>query len=296
MNVREFLLILRYRLLQPLELGLLLFSFIFTTLAFWLLNFIPHLKQFYLPFAQYLPLSIGIIKFLVWLVIFHLIKKVISKIEEFRHKGKSYIFDSNNWQKEWIFNGQSYALSDPSRIVIYSSRAGCLLKKYLWKDFVMSFEMRFLKDSPQKNVGIIFRAKDLEDYFMLEIYLNDNDNKIYVKPHVRSHGAWEFIQETFVGNFDLMQFQKIKLRVDNVTVHFYISGNKVFEWYLPTHLDINHIEAGVQGTSEETTSIGIIPRIDFRNRYGMIGFRAYPGQGAELKNLNIKTLEHSFES
>lgn len=296
MNVREFLLILRYRLLQPLELGVLLFSFIFTILAFWLLNFIPQLKQFYSIFTQYFPLSIGIIKFLAWLVIFHLMKKGVSKIEEFRRKGKSYIFDSNNWQKEWIFNGQSYALSNPSRIIIYSSRAGCLLEKYVWKDFVMSFEMKFLEDSPQKNVGIIFRAKDLENYFMLEIFLRCNENKIYVKPHVRSQGAWEFIQETFVGNFDLLQFQKIKLRVDNVRVHFYISGNKVFEWYLPTHLDINHIEAGVQGTSEETTSKGIIPRIDFRNRYGMIGFRAYPGQGAECKNLMIKHLKHSFES
>lgn len=294
MNAREFLLILRHRLLQSLELGLLSFSFIFTIFAFWLLNFISQLKQFYSIFTQYFPLSIGIIKFLVWLVIFHLMKKGVSKIAEFRRIRKSYIFDSNNWQKEWIFNGQSYALSDPSRIVIYSSRAGCLLEKYVWKDFIMNFEMKFLENSPQRNMGIIFRAKDLENYFMLEIFLRGNENQIYIKPHVRSQGAWEFIQETFVGNFDLLQFQKVRLRVDNIRVYFYISGNKVFEWYLPTHLDINHIEAGVQGTSEETTSKGIIPKIDFRNRYGMIGFRAYPGQGAECKKLNIKSIKNSF--
>lgn len=297
MNAREFLLLLRHRLLRPLELGLLLFSFILTILAFWILNSISQLKQFYSLFTPYLPLSTGIIKFIAWLAVFHLMKKMVSKIEEFKRKGKNYIFDSSNWQKEWIFNGQSYALSDPSRIVIYSSRAGCLLKKYVWKDFVMSFEMRFLKDSPQKNVGIIFRAKDLENYFMLEvIQFGELVKYIFVKPHVRSQGAWEFVQETFIGNFDLLQFQKVKLQVDNRKVQFYISGNKAFEWYLPTHLDINHIEAGVQGTSEETTSRGIIPKIDFRKQYGMIGFRAYPGQGAECKNLIIRHLKHSFES
>jgi len=296
LNIREFLLILRHRLLQPLELGLLLFSFVLAIILFWLLDAISQLKPFYLLFVPYFPLSTTIIKFITWLVIFHLVKKGVNKVEEFRRRGKSYAFNNKNWEREWIFNGQSYTLPDPSRIVIYSSRAGCLLEKYVWKDFVMSFEMKLLENSPQKNMGIIFRAKDLENYFMLEIFLRDNENKIYVKPHVRSQGAWEFIQETFVGNFDLLQFQKVKLRVDNVRVHFYISGNKVFEWYLPTHLDINHIEAGVQGSSDETTSRGIIPRIDFRNRYGKIGFRAYPGQGAECKNLNIKSLKHSFES
>ncbi len=295
MNIREFLLILRHRLLQPLELILLLLSFVLTTvlttLAFWLLNFIP----LYSVFVPNSPLSVGIVKFLIWLIIFHLLKKGIIGIIEFNRKGKNYVFNSNNWQKEWIFNGQSYTLSDPSRLIVRSSRAGCLLEKYLWKDFVISFEMKFLKDTPMKNVGIIFRAKDLENYFMLEIFqVAGLINYIYVKPHIRSQGTWEFVQQTFIGNFDLLNFQKIKLRINSSIVQLYVSSNKVFEWYLPTHLDINHIEAGVNGLSEETTSRGIIPKIDFRQSYGMIGFRAYPGQGAEIKNLNIKTLEHSF--
>lgn len=294
MNVREFLLLLRYRLLQPLELSLLFSTFFLTIILFWLLNTISQLKQFYSIFTSYFPLSTGILKFVVWLALFHLLKKVVSKIKEFRRKRVNYIFNSGNWQKEWIFNGQSYALSDPSRIVIYSSRAGCLLEKYVWKDFVMSFEMKFLENAPQKNMGIIFRAEDLENYFMLEIFMKNEGNKIYVKPHVRSQSAWDIVQESPLGEFNFLEFQKVRLRVDKTEVLLYISGNKVFEWHLPTHVDINHIEAGVQGISEETSK-GIIPKISFRNEYGMIGFRAYPGQGAECKRLNIKSIKNHFE-
>ncbi len=254
----------------------------------WALGLVPAVRNYYCVFHQYLPIPESILKILLWFGLFHIIKIFWVFICELTKRGKDYSFESKNWQKEWIFNGQSYTHSNPDRIIIRSSRVGCLLKKYVWKNLGLACEMRFLKDAPMKHVGLIFRAKDLENYFMLEIFLKNGENKIYIKPHVRSQGAWEFIQETFVGNFDLLQFQKVELQVNNVRVRFYISGNKVFEWSLPTHVDINHIEAGVSGLSDETTSRGIIPRIDFRVKYGMIGFRAYPGQGAEIKNLHIK--------
>jgi hypothetical protein len=73
---------------------------------------------------------------------------------------------------KWISNGKT-KISNEGYLFVKSSRAGCLLKDNYWKDFKMSFEMMFKFDDKfkkQKLFGLIFRAEDLDNYFMKQAH------------------------------------------------------------------------------------------------------------------------------
>ncbi len=74
---------------------------------------------------------------------------------------------------KWIYQG---SLKKNSQLETTSSFSGCLIKKPLFKDFDMSFNLKIENGG---RFGIIFRAQDLENYLMLQIELDDkNDYKI----------------------------------------------------------------------------------------------------------------------
>ena len=218
-------------------------------------------------------------------------------------RNKIYKFSSQDWPCEWIFNGKTEPFSI-SELHIKSSRAGCLLKNYFWKNLKITFEMKFETSTfrPMKNIGLLFRAKDLDNYFMLEVFqdnkFGEDENKrpilkSGIKPHVRYAGGWEMMDiEGY--DFDFSDFVKVKLEVKEGTVYLYYKDNLIFDWILPTHVDINHLEAGVK-LNNTTESIGkevpkIVQEIPFKESYGMIGFRAHPGQGAIIRGLKVKPL------
>ena len=155
----------------------------------------------------------------------------------------------------------------------------------------MDFELKFLKKEDFngeycKNVGIIFRAKDLENYFMIEIKIDKNI--LWIKPHVRYEGMWDVMSDDkFLTEAETQKFNDdwvhLKLTVNKNTAELSIGDDKKYEWALPTHVDINHIESGIKESNnispEQDSKFGAkvtyLPEIDFRNSSGMIGFRAH---------------------
>lgn len=211
-----------------------------------------------------------------------------------------YKFKNQDWPKEWIFNGKPEPFVKNGELFIKSSRAGSLVKNYQWKNLKITFDMKFnpSRTRPLKNLGLIFRAEDLDNYFMLEI-LQDNpfDGKPItgLKPHVRFNSGWEMMDiEEIDLNFS--SFKKVCLEVQNDIITLFYEDNSIFKWVLPTHVDVNHVEAGFKpDDSGQKNILGKdvakgVQEIPFRIAYGRVGFRAHPGQGAIVKNLKIEPL------
>lgn len=246
------------------------------------------------------PEPIRVVAFFYILILVFIISESFWKfLTSLYEQNKTYKFRSQDWPKEWIFNGATEPIS-VSELFVKSSRAGCLLENYIWKNFRMTFELKFL-DNLYRHVGVIFRAVDLDNYFMLEI-LQDSphhgsslkDNRSGIKPHVRYRGGWEIMYFEEKKDLDFSDFVKITLEVKEDTAYLYCKDSLIFTWILPTHVDVNHIEVGVRErnmTESKSKDIAeVVQRILFREKYGMIGFRGHPGHGAIIRGLKIVKL------
>jgi hypothetical protein len=257
------------------------------------------------PYIVYAPEPIRIAVFFLFLILlFMVFKDLFQGINIIFNKDKVYRFNSKDWPNKWIFNGKS-ELTDNAYLFVKSSRAGCLLKNYYWKDFRMNFEMKFDTNSfrNQKVIGLIFRAEDLDNYFMIEIgekcyRKNDrNGDASGLQSLVRYKGGWEgTCVEESKKPFDFSNFTKVSLEVKDDTATLFLKGEPILNWIMPTHVDVNHVESGVKDNSEKTKDIiggaftGHVQRIPFRLKYGMVGFRAYMSQGAIIRSLKIESL------
>lgn len=306
------------------KLNILKNSWFYFLLTCWLIffSYIPYLAVFlplpvlkflaniqnYLPEENFWLIPVGILKVVFSILSFLLLKELYDRLKAFIKRGDSYSLTEVSWNKDWIFNGKTKLLLDPLRLKINSSRAGCLYNGRLWKNFKMEFQMHFLNDNNfiqtyNQNIGIIFRAKDLENYFMFEVLIRENN--VWLKPHIRYQGMWEAMSEDRILPLGQNEPKWIKER-EWFRVKLVIKGNVVslimtdmseYQWSLPTHIDINHIESGVkekQSVSADKEEFGAkitdLPRIDFKDSFGMLGFRAHLYQGAEIKKLTIKAI------
>lgn len=248
------------------------------------------------------PDSIKIAAFFLLLIGFFYFIKLFYKrsITIGLNTDKTFSDKNNDWPGSWKFNGGN--TFDPEQLVIRSSRAGCILDNYYWKNFSMSFKVKFDENSCEKKklFGIIFRARDLDNYFMLEIGNRpERENKPAIKPHVRYKGGWEELAIKMEDEFNFDEkdkLHKFKLMVigDTVDLYYYKNGeNKVFSWQLPTHVDVNHYESGVrEETNEKKTDMflyqGHVQEIYFRLDYGLIGFRSHWNHTpVTIKNLTV---------
>lgn len=245
--------------------------------------------------------------FLLLVLLFVLIKSLRRWIEISINKNKAYRFNSKDWPCKWIFNGRT-GIVDDTYLCVKSSRAGSLLKDHYWKDFKISFEMKFITDNfrNEKQFGLIFRAEDLDNYFMLEIgedaeeYKDKSKKaKSSIKPHVRFKEGWELMDvEEITPSSDFSEFVKVSLGVKEDTAQLFYNNVPIFRWVLPTHVDVNHVESGVKDNKEKTKDIivggafdGHVRKIPFRLGYGQIGFRAHWNHADTLiRNLRIKPL------
>lgn len=246
------------------------------------------------------PEQIIVVAFFYILILsFILLESFWRWLESLGKRNKKYKFRSQEWPIGWIFNGAPEAISI-SDLFVKSSRAGCLLENYMWKNFKMTFELKF-PDPFLKHIGIIFRAIDLDNYFMLEILQNSphhgsllTGNRSGIKPHVRYRGGWEIMYFEEKKDFNFSEFVEIALEVKENTCYLYYKNTLIFGWILPTNVDINHIEAGIkQNNNTETLEKGVektVHEIPFRLNHGMTGFRAHPGQGAIIRGLKIEPL------
>jgi len=261
--------------------------------------------------------------FLLLIALFVLFKELIKWLRVrwwlLWNKNKIYIFNNKDWSKKWISNGKTEIVNNGD-LLVKSSRAGCLLKNHYWKDFKISFEMKYSPDKfgDQNRFGIIFRAEDLDNYFLIEIgenaefYKTGNkieingekeDEKKYVssiKPHVKYKGIWEIMSVTEINkpfNFSA-DFVKASLEVKGDTVSFFYKDDPIYKWILPEYIDVNHVESGVRDNMEKTKGVilggafaGHVQKIPFRLKYGLVGFRAHLNHaGTYIKKLRIEPL------
>lgn len=250
-------------------------------------------NQINAPFIIQSPENIRVLVFLLYLILFFIACKTIGRwILNLRNRNRIYKFRSQDWPSNWVFTGRPNS-TDSSELVVQSTRAGCLLKNYFWKDFRMTFEMKFMTE--HKTIGIVFRAEDLDNYFMLQL----SDKHKCIKPHVRYQGGWDVFQPVETDIFGDTGYLNVSLEVKNNTVYLEVKNHLEFTWVLPTHVDVNYRESGVEikesGTINEDINKGIkiaghVQDIPFRLGYGKIGFRASPGEGAIIRGLKIKPL------
>jgi len=250
--------------------------------------------NFYIPDA--------IINFIFFLdIVFFLMiaVRIVDWIKELARYGrKEYVFDPKSWPNGWIFNGRPEVSGD--ELCVQRTRAGLLLEEKLWKNFIMSFEMKFDKKKyPREHVGIVFRARDLDNYYMLELRGEGNGG---IAPHIRYKSGWEMTEEVRmneVNKFDFSDFKKVQLRVVEDIATLFYEDTEVFRWILPTHSDVNHYEAGVKDSNEHKKEDAVlltknlfgnhVQKIPFRTSYGMVGFRAhYQNQGAIIRKFQIE--------
>lgn len=215
------------------------------------------------------------------------------------------------WYKHWIFQGglriEEYTVGSRKKhqLIIEGSNSGGITQDDFWslpkrwKNFEMSFDLRFPTDNG-RTIGIIFRATDLENYYMAQIRAWNENNTYPLKiiPHIRFRGNWEvmdFAQNNMLENKTFSSdadYLPVKFVVKNAEIKIYINQALIYIWTLPTNVEINHIQHPDPANNQEKkdTKNSNVPRIHFYETFGSIGFRAYPGEKAIVRKLLIRSI------
>ncbi len=224
---------------------------------------------------------------LSWSLLFLIIKKILVALYKFALSFRKYDFNSLDWPDRWEYQGNVRIWeSEKNALYVTDSNSGCILKNHFWKNFEMNFKCKFPNGNDYMILGIIFRAKKLSDYLMVQIH--NKDDKKQINPHIRMEGVWELVEGGPKLNIELEKniFYDVHLRVFNQRVELFINDDKQLDWFLPTNSDIALKEHEAKTDRENA----IVPKIDFRKKYGRVGFRAYGNEGAIIKDLSIKRL------
>lgn len=294
MNIKDNLFLYRLKLLDyKTELIIAFLTFTGSYLIFSKYSSVLGLRE------EYMPLWSGALRLAVWIFLFLLIKNLWDWQSPYIvnvFKKRIYELKSADWPKKWIFQGGIKTESSPSALVIKNSNSGCLLKE-LWRNFEMSFEMKFAP-MPENTLGILFRAESLENYFMLQIKYKQNEN-FSITPHIRWFGNWDvFMNEkplfVFKREDYFDKFFQVKLLVQGVVAKLFFEEKLAYEWILPSHVEARYKQHEQNMDKEETKKVksGVnVVKIPFREHHGMIGFRAYPyTEEATIRDLQIKAL------
>ncbi|MDO8269693.1 MAG: hypothetical protein Q7T54_03420 [Candidatus Levybacteria bacterium] len=229
---------------------------------------------------------VNLLFLLFWFLIFILGKRLFQGFYKFAASFIPYTFKSKDWSKQWDHQGNIRLWeNEDNALYVTDSNSGCILKRHYWKNLEMSFLCKFPTGTDDQTVGIIFRAKSLSDYLMVQI----NDKGKMIVPHIRMEGNWETTrQPNYALNFEKDVYFDVILRVIDEKVELFINGNTMLKWTIPTNSDLTSADKNEK--YEDT----IVPAIDFRKGYGRIGFRAFQGENAVIKNLKVKRLPSIF--
>ena len=220
---------------------------------------------------------------LLWILIFLLIKNVLSFSLKFLLSFKTYKFDGEDFPKKWEYQGNIRLDADKKSLIVTDSNSGCILKNHYWKNLEISFKCIF-PEVDDATLGIIFRARSLSNYLMIQV----NGKENYINPHIRIEGKWETARQgTYPISNPILRNNsyRIKLRAVNQNVELFINNEKQIDWDIPTNSDISSVKI-----AEKDLESAFVPKIDFRNKYGKIGFRAYQGERAIISNLIVKRI------
>lgn len=222
---------------------------------------------------------------LIWIVLYILFKRLFTYLFRIAISFYPYTFRSANWPSKWLFQGRILLLdNEKDTLCITDSNSGCILKNRYWKNFEMKFKCKFPKDEKNPILGIIFRATNLSDFFMIQINNDDNDSNYgrRINPHVRVEGVWEpFVGPTLSQSLKPGEFFDVLLKVEGFKSELFINDRKELEWILPTNTD-------VRISSSDSKDTSYVPKLGFRDIYGMVGFRSYSNEKAIIKSIRIE--------
>lgn len=301
-------------------LGLIAVGLITNWFSFKLVVFIKSLR--FLPLSSdydYFPLTITYLNVAFWLIVYLFLRKyfllkarpIIYKLSGKRFLENRFSLDMSRFDKEWEFQGNVQVLDEG--ISVTNTPSGCLIKNNywdtrVWEDFSASLKVNFEKyiglenDYFQNNIsyllkakkvefrkviGVIFRAQNLDDHFMLGVMVEENS--LIFRPHVRVAGNLDIplrnsAGSTFKTAKSISSVQlKILVRQNELKV-FLNQGKKwvyCYYWLLPSFYKINLSE------TQQSDSDIVTRKIYFKNLPGMFGFRNYGNELALVKDLKI---------
>ena len=272
----------------------------------------------------FIQLIIWGITFIVVKSIPHWHKHVVPFIKGKFTQGDKYEINfgtnEDRFKREWEAQGNPVLIAEG--VVATNTNSGFLLKpKWLWsgrvwKDFEASIDVDFKKQRKRINrqlyedndkkikerditsirykklIGIIFRARDFENYFLLEVW--KIDGWLVIRPHTRIEGNWDAPvlnpdsnSYAFASNIDQLTLT-LKVKGDKATLQVNSDVNNLLVWVLPAHYEINlsqHSQIN-QGDLKQAN----VRKISFRLKAGRFGFRNYGDEAAIVKRLDIKPI------
>jgi hypothetical protein len=224
-------------------------------------------------------LSIWLISYFLILIIIRILSGILILWHIFLNRILSQKINIEN--SKWIAQGG--ITRESNKLIVISSNSGCLLKGRRFRYFRMKFNLKIQNSS----IGIVFHAKDLGNYLMLQI--TSCDNRINITPHVRFGGNWERIE---VVNEIILERNPDNsivtvMEVKKSVVTLYLNSIKGYSWLLPTNAERNIQNYQVRAESKIGFNEPFIPPIKFANSYGMVGFRAWNSEKATISGLEI---------
>lgn len=196
----------------------------------------------------------------------------------------------------------------PKGFKLTESDAGVLLKPY-WKDFKLEFDFNFeglkrSRDAREKvfyetrnnYFGVLFRAQDLDNYFMIQVGIKKG--RLLIKPIIKVNGAWEvptdtgkdFVLRDIKANGDFPARCEVKGTIMYLSIGKAVSG---FKWFLPNKIRPNYTGGEKPKTTEGPGFLfGDSKNIQFRSSYGRIGFRTYGDERVAISNIKITRLSY----
>ncbi len=268
---------------------------------------------------------------LVWIlvvflpILWNLIQEITDVFSAYEKSRKFFLDDCLN---NLTFQGRVEKISKRG-FRITSSDSGALIKYYYWKnfsiDFVFNFEkfktsveFGYTRKRRESNVaekieyltnnnwfGFVFRALDLNNYFMIAIGIKDlngsnavsgQKKQLWIVPHVRVDGNWDILtHEIYPMNAETAFNEKkphevnILVNKNKLELSFKEIGEKPFVWNLPSNYRANWPvkEKEIIG---EKYGFGDESIIRFRDTYGMIGFRCYGDENVIISNIEVTQL------
>jgi len=233
-----------------------------------------------------------LVLFLISLLIFY-ISVFFLLIIDFINDNRSYIWKHDRLLKDWEFQGSITLEKDGSDDVINikSSEIGAIIRNRSWKNFALSFEFKIPKkisygQSPNENqlergFGLIYRAKDLNQYYMLKI------DKTGYLPHIKNFQYWENMGPTVtikkLNSSVLDSWVKAIFVMKENVLSVTIGGDK-FKIFLPSYSIVSRKDFPDKTGEKEYEPYPFAP---IKYSSGTVGFRSYPLEEVFIKNFKV---------
>jgi hypothetical protein len=278
---------------------------VLASLLFFAVAFLFHFISLEVISTSDLPLQPPLLNFITWILAYLLLRNVIFNTLRTRRR---YVLDLKKWPAGWIWNGRVSCGPKKESLIITEASPGCLLRTRVWKNFEMSVTTSFPRfktatDSinPSK-IGLVFRAENLTNYYMFQVEYIQEEKSFKVNPHILVNGNWEHWSGdlTPIGNLNLDESSlkngfEIILHVNGNVAYTKINNKSVIKWVLPSHSRPNNVvrqekdDEKRRGNHDLLPDDGI-PKLWFRDKPGMVGFRNFGHEQALVKKMTINKI------